>query len=405
MRSPRSERSRREVNLVNAGNIYVAKAIAKRLAQRITQAFFGNTSEHGFEFVSASELGGKIYTEIVGRQQVTLERPDYFSESDWRAFKVRDVHELPANFVLNLTDGYIIGRHGWTGISPTTIVRNIWQERGFETETFHRKRANDGQGTAETISLPGASVSLAMPWLPNYYHWTVQVIPRIKLIQSVIDLQSVDHWIITDPSPPYVVEWLQLIGIDPARIVPTANGRTIRCEQLIVSSVPSPNRHVQAWVIEYIRSLAPGLPVLSGPKRLFIARNEGEKRRVVNAEHEAAKAGFEPILLHNKTVAEKISLFQGADCVVGVHGAGLTNMIFCQSSTRILELAPRNLTYPTFWKLSRQRGLRHEFLFGKEPRVPFPFYAPDPFADLIIDSGELAIRLERLAEAIPHRAD
>jgi capsular polysaccharide biosynthesis protein len=53
--------------------------------------------------------------------------------------------------------------------------------------------------------------------------------------------------------------------------------------------------------------------------------------------------------------------------VVGAHGAGLANLLFCTPGTKVLELfAPRcvNLCY---WVISNHAGLNYHYLLGEGP--------------------------------------
>lgn len=48
--------------------------------------------------------------------------------------------------------------------------------------------------------------------------------------------------------------------------------------------------------------------------------------------------GFETVYLENKTVDEQIQIFQNARAIVGLHGAGLTNMVWSGQGASVLEL-------------------------------------------------------------------
>ncbi|MFK7943264.1 MAG: hypothetical protein AB8B85_10180, partial [Paracoccaceae bacterium] len=45
--------------------------------------------------------------------------------------------------------------------------------------------------------------------------------------------------------------------------------------------------------------------------------------------------------------------------VVAVHGAGLTNLLFCRPGTRVIEIFPGNFVKSPYWWLCRQLGLVH----------------------------------------------
>jgi len=48
--------------------------------------------------------------------------------------------------------------------------------------------------------------------------------------------------------------------------------------------------------------------------------------------------GFRPVILEDISFKEQISLFQNADCIVGLHGAGFANLSFCNPGIKVIEL-------------------------------------------------------------------
>lgn len=76
-------------------------------------------------------------------------------------------------------------------------------------------------------------------------------------------------------------------------------------------------------------------------RRIYISRSDTSQRRLVNErEIETAleERGFKIVSLTGMNLSEQISLFHNATDIVGPHGAGLTNVGFCQPGNRVLEL-------------------------------------------------------------------
>ena len=59
-----------------------------------------------------------------------------------------------------------------------------------------------------------------------------------------------------------------------------------------------------------------------------------------------------------------MAAFTGADEIVAVHGAGLTNLLFCRPGTRVIEIFPENFVKSTYFWLARQLGLEYHYLIG-----------------------------------------
>jgi hypothetical protein len=76
-------------------------------------------------------------------------------------------------------------------------------------------------------------------------------------------------------------------------------------------------------------------------KRIYISRNDSPYRRVLNETeimNYLEPHGFQFVILTGIPLLEQMALFHNADIIVTVHGAALTNSIFCKANTRIIEL-------------------------------------------------------------------
>ena len=57
--------------------------------------------------------------------------------------------------------------------------------------------------------------------------------------------------------------------------------------------------------------------------------------------------------------------FAEAECIVGPHGAGLTNLAFAAPGAAVVELFARDYVNECFWALaSTVEGLRYRYLVG-----------------------------------------
>ena len=336
-------------------------------------------------------------------RRVRLTVPEHLDAADRRALRRRDASSVPEQFVLALPGATLQGREGWV-FHEGRLVDGIWQEKGWPARSMVPALQLD-----PPVHLPGTTVSLLQPWSPNYYHWTTQVVPRVlRLLEVVGDaVDAVDHWMVPGDAPSYVGQWLDLLGIPADRRRPVDTRRQVfTLERLLVASVPGRNRWVPDSTVEGIRAAVAHLP--SGPtgRRVLIQRSADRRRLLLNADEvEAALRGrgFEVVDPGTMTVAEEAAFFRGVDVVVGVHGAGLTNMVFARPGATVVELTPRGLVFPTFVKLAAAAGIRHRMVPGVEPRLPWPLRFPDIRADLLVDVAEVLDVVDRIP-AVPGAA-
>ncbi|NEQ41062.1 MAG: DUF563 domain-containing protein [Okeania sp. SIO3I5] len=129
--------------------------------------------------------------------------------------------------------------------------------------------------------------------------------------------------------------------------------------------------------------------------RIYITRNKAKHRRVINEEEIVdllSQYGFITIELETLSVVEQVRLFANAKVIVSPHGSGLTNIMFCQPGTTVIELVSPNYIRHYYWVISQQLGLKYYYLMGDE----YSYYPlrqimyPNPLTeDITINLGKL----------------
>ncbi len=102
----------------------------------------------------------------------------------------------------------------------------------------------------------------------------------------------------------------------------------------------------------------------NGAKRIFVSREDAPTRKISNEfsffENCLARLGFEKVVLSKLSQNETAHIFSAAECVVGLHGAGLTNIIFCRKGTLIIEISSSKRLFNFFKNICIQADLHHE---------------------------------------------
>ena len=115
--------------------------------------------------------------------------------------------------------------------------------------------------------------------------------------------------------------------------------------------------------------------------RQFLARGVVNDREVVSFLSERGWTVIDPGRL---SLARQIRLFAGARAVCGVHGAGLTNIVWCNPGCTVIELMADNYLNGCFESISACLELEHRHLI-------FP-------GD---DKHQIQVALEALDAALP----
>jgi tetratricopeptide (TPR) repeat protein len=210
--------------------------------------------------------------------------------------------------------------------------------------------------------------------LANYYHWMADLLPRIELIrQSGIPMNSIDRFLINPTGLPIQAETLNLLGIPLEKIWLSAEPIHIKAKELIIPSLTGSIWYMSKWVCDFLRRQF--LPLAQTnqagqqfPEKIYICR-ESKYRRIVNEPEVIAalrEQGFAIVRLESLSFLEQVALFANAKVVISAHGSGLTNIVFCQPGTKVLELFASNYIVRFYWKLSNLVQLAYYYLIFEQ---------------------------------------
>ena len=72
--------------------------------------------------------------------------------------------------------------------------------------------------------------------------------------------------------------------------------------------------------------------------------------------------GFKILKLSELSFLNQITIFNNAKFIVGPHGAGFANLIFCKKNTKILEIKPYNHPGKGYQRISNINKLNYKLL-------------------------------------------
>ncbi len=281
--------------------------------------------------------------------------------------------EIPKTSVLVVPSGRIVGRKGDVDV-PREDVRiryskDLSQDAACFAQTIRFGRLNPrfwkrvAENSLRQRFVPmvsrcsGRVAVLNCEGSHNYFHWVTEVLPRLwTLLQSG---EQAD-WYVADCYSQWQRTSLAALGVPLDRVVQPHATFHLEADELLVPSLQA----TQA-ISPMAQGLAEGLGLqdASGgdPKRLIYIER-AHSRRPANADEFSAWRrlhGFEDVWLEDMSLAEQIALFQQAKIILGVHGAGLTNIIHCRPGTLVVEFMPAGLNRPCYPVLSQLFNLRH----------------------------------------------
>ena len=92
------------------------------------------------------------------------------------------------------------------------------------------------------------------------------------------------------------------------------------------------------------------------------------------------RLGIEPVRLETLAFAEQMRLMAESDLIVGAHGAGLSNIVFARTGTRIVEIRPHRLESGRYRSLAAASRLSYDCILS---RVVTPLSEPADHASVV----------------------
>ena len=224
----------------------------------------------------------------------------------------------------------------------------------------------------------------------GYYHWIFECLPRLKLLEDVID--EIDYLIVPDNLKRFHLESLNLLGFPEEKLLKIKDGTHLLCENLFV---PSPLPSVSKWSCDFLRDSFIPEDVAEPHRLIYISRKDALYRKIVNEEEVEdylREIGFEIVQMSELTFLEQVEICAEARIVVGPHGAGLSNTVFCLNA-KILEIFSPSYV-GGFWMLANQLGNEYYYLLGEDA----PGNSPPPWRDFEVDMGTFKSILDGMLE-------
>ncbi|NEN23420.1 glycosyltransferase family 61 protein [Cryomorpha ignava] len=204
-------------------------------------------------------------------------------------------------------------------------------------------------------------------WSHGYFHWICDALPRYFILNE----QLSDH-IILLPSHyskyKYVTESLEFLGLEYEYI---PKGNKFLTSEILFSEPVCSTGNFYPPIMDKIRNAIHSKSQLkNGGKRVYISRKFAKVRRI-NNENDCItileKFNFETIYLENLTFADQMKLMAAADVIIGVHGAGLTNMIAAPEHCSVVEIRGEcDDKNNCFYSLANALNLSYYYLLAVE---------------------------------------
>lgn len=313
-------------------------------------------------------------------------------EAEWQG---NAIVEFPTDRLGVITDGRTFSNQGLVASSDGVQISDLSGAAFGDAFAYHLVYC--GQRIPKPRRIRGSVAVLACGVSQrNYYHWIVEVLPRLRLLEEAG--VSPDYYFLPVRYP-FHRQSLELLGIDCRKFIGARKYSHLQADELFAFTRPRMDMKPENANYLYQQMAKQSWAKTDTRKRrnVYVARRPCDARFVVNEAEVLAVLkpwNFEKFYLEDLSVQQQIQLFQQADFIIGPHGAGLVNTTFCNPGTRVIEIGTPARASALFYYIAFQRGLTYCNFYGQAVRrrddESHIRVAPDQLADCVAEL--LAIR-------------
>jgi capsular polysaccharide biosynthesis protein len=218
--------------------------------------------------------------------------------------------------------------------------------------------------------LEGDWTSLVSKWTfsANFYHWFLDGLPRLAALD---ELPEDTRILVPGTIGGYARETLRWLGLEGRYRL--ASEDHLLVEHFYFASPTAMTGCDNPYAVGFLRNAFLGRAdkTFVSPKRFYVQRvNKGRgacnEAEVIAFFRDRGWGIVDPEAL---TLAQQIQLYSQAEQICGIHGAGLTNLLWCQPSCRVLELCAANCLNGCYEGIAQAVGINYRYLVCPADRL------------------------------------
>jgi prepilin-type processing-associated H-X9-DG protein len=230
----------------------------------------------------------------------------------------------------------------------------------------------------------------------SIYHWLCDSLPRLLTLEAVFG-NELD--VLLPASPESIgsyqersLAWLGWKG----RGCRIANEHPVRVRELYVADCVCAPGQQRSSLMRVLRSriTESAVPQRRGERTaVYVSRAKATARKLINeadVKRLTEAHGFETVYLEEHTPEEQVAIMAGASIVLGTHGGGLANILYCDEGTPVVEIRNESMTdFNCYYTLAAALGLPFHYVMAA-PEQPERLN----YSDLRVDIPRLEKELQ-----------
>lgn len=276
--------------------------------------------------------------------------PINLNSQDLQLFKNAMMIHLDDTFLVNLQE---------VSVSPSGIIfqGNTINNESFpsldflETRPWLKRKTRVRVLVNNLLSLfkPRPKINQEVFWITDiwsdgYFHWMSDALPRLFAIKDkikngtlILPTSYQKYPYIASSLKPFLIKNIQYIE------------QVYTIKSLTLSTHLAPTGNYNEAVMQGLRELyissSKNLDEYKEYRRVYISRSKASRRKIVNEEDCISVLkdyDFKVLHLEDYPFEEQVAILANTQCLISNHGAGLTNLLFMKSNSKVLELRKEN---------------------------------------------------------------
>lgn len=234
----------------------------------------------------------------------------------------------------------------------------------------------------------------------GFFHWLSDVLPRIEAFIQRFGMDELRRQVVAIPAMAhfsYTVQSLSPYALPALRIVQKSERLFAKTLSTLTPVAPTGNYRPAVMKTIRQRFRLHFAPEAKSFRKIFLSRNKAARRHIVNEEllwPTLELNGFERVFLEDLTFPEQVALIAEASVFVGLHGAGLTNMLWMEEGSAVVEIRfSGDAQNNCYFSLASALGNPYYYLLAEKDNSDCS--AQD--ANAVVDSGRFTELLRKIA--------
>ncbi|MDQ3534382.1 MAG: glycosyltransferase family 61 protein [Bacteroidota bacterium] len=233
-------------------------------------------------------------------------------------------------------------------------------------------------------------------WSSGYFHWMTDSLTRLLSFISLVEIKDI-VFLLPENGPEFQTETLKILGFNSFVFIPP--NRFLKFKKLYIPHFVAPTGNYNEALIDELRSLFfknLEFDFITPSKFIYVSRKHSERRKIQNEDELIdllLKWNFEIVYFEKMSVKQQFELLSQTKVLIGQHGAGLTNMLFMQKGTKVLELRLENdKTNLCYFSLASALKILYYYQFCNNGNI----LKSNLDTEFIVDIEEMEVNLNSL---------